>query len=158
MSNYKIENLCYCKEHMEVIARWLFNEWGQYRGNQTYGDVLAKVQNNYLNEDSLPLFLVALDEYNVPHGVVGAREHEQGNAKEFTPWLTSLYVRPESRGMGIAKLLINAQHDIIQHMGYSEVYLYTSNAQSYYASLGWNVAKTILGDDNKEGVVMKKEF
>src|SRR4051812_20450451 len=55
--------------------------------------------------DSIPLTLVAA-EGNEPVGSVSLVESDLTGWDHLTPWLASLYVRPDWRGQGIGKLLV----------------------------------------------------
>jgi GNAT superfamily N-acetyltransferase len=53
--------------------------------------------------------------------------------------LTTLFVLPQFRGLGIAKQLIHRGIQLAKRLGYSTLYLWTEDKQNMYSHLGWKV-------------------
>ncbi|MHC8318648.1 GNAT family N-acetyltransferase [Pseudomonas sp. LB3P31] len=77
--------------------------------------------------------------------------------RSLTPWLAGVYVKAEYRGRGIASKLVNRIVDEAAALGIAELYLYTDQAQSLYASLGWEVVEDTVDDEGLEITVMKRQ-
>lgn len=56
-----------------------------------------------------------------------------------SPWLAGLFVVPEHRRRGVGAALVRAIEGEARARGVSRLYLYTDDAVSYYARLGWAV-------------------
>ena len=58
---------------------------------------------------------------------------------DVSPWLAGLFVVPEYRRKGAGAALVRAIEDQARQRELSRVYLYTTNAVSFYKRLGWKV-------------------
>ena len=92
----EIKVLAEAKNAIPQIARWYFDEWGFLKEGatleQSEEDLLL-----YLNEDALPLIVVAIDKDEVL-GSAKLRFHEMDLYPEFEHWLGAVYVSKEHRG------------------------------------------------------------
>jgi monoamine oxidase len=59
--------------------------------------------------------------------------------EHVTPWLASMYVRPEARGRGVAAALTAALLTGAAERGHEYVHLFTSGQQDYWTERGWRV-------------------
>ncbi len=121
-------------EHVETVARWLYEEWSEPRGETII--VRRRQLQLQLNSIRLPIALIAL--WNgQPAGTVSLRPSDLRTRPRATPWLSALYVDPAHRGKGIGRELVWATQALAQWLGYSRVYLFTPDRQSFYQELGW---------------------
>lgn len=74
-----------------------------------------------------------------PAGVCLLVARELDDLHDLTPWLASLYVAPEFRGLGVARQLIAAIEDKARAAGFPALYLYTGEARPLYEKCGWHV-------------------
>jgi N-acetylglutamate synthase-like GNAT family acetyltransferase len=58
--------------------------------------------------------------------------------KDLSPWLASVFVKPEFRNNGIATVLVNHIEDEATMLGIEKLFLYTEQARGLYLKLGWN--------------------
>lgn len=56
---------------------------------------------------------------------------------EWSPWLASVYVKPEFRRRGLGSALVTAVMNHAQQQGLSALYLFTPDQASFYEQLGW---------------------
>jgi GNAT superfamily N-acetyltransferase len=54
-----------------------------------------------------------------------------------SPWLAGLYVSPEHRRHGVGAALVRAIENEARTRGHDTLYLYTTDAVSFYEHLGW---------------------
>jgi GNAT superfamily N-acetyltransferase len=151
--------IVYLKDHpafVPQLANWSFTTWGHYNPG---GSVLKAQQKwmTHLNDNSLPLTLLALDE-DKPIGMCSLRVND-GIRPSLSPWLGSLFVVPEYRGQGIGEKLIEATIQKTKSMGYANLFLlaFDSTLPTWYQKLGW----TFIGMDELHGYpvsVMEKKF
>lgn len=92
-----------------------------------------------------------------PAGVCLLVSRELEDLHDLTPWLASLYVAPEFRGLGIARRLITAIEEQARAAGFSTLYLYTDDAQPVYEKCGWTVREQ-LRDDAGPYVLMERNL
>ena len=77
----------------------------------------------------------------VPAGTCLFVRHEMPPAHELTPWLAGLYVAPEFRRRGVGRQLVTAIEAHGRQVGCRRLYLYTLDAEGFYARLGWKIAE-----------------
>jgi GNAT superfamily N-acetyltransferase len=58
---------------------------------------------------------------------------------DVSPWLAGLFVVPEHRREKAGAVLVRAIEDQARERGFSRLYLYTTEAVGFYATLGWSV-------------------
>jgi predicted N-acetyltransferase YhbS len=111
----------------------------------------------HLNDQSLPLTFVALDE-DKPVGMCSLRETD-GIRPDLTPWLGSLVVALDYQRQGIAKQLMDTILAKAHELGFEKCYLFAFDLTipDYYARNGW----VKIGMDQFKGhpvTVMEKTF
>lgn len=72
-------------------------------------------------------------------GSVSLLQNDHDDIRQYSPWLASLYVKPEARGRGAGRLLVTRCVQEAAALGVSRLYLYCTDAVDYYRSLGWQV-------------------
>ena len=75
---------------------------------------------------------------------------------DLTPWLAALYVAPEFRKRGVGHALVRAIEGHARSVGTETLYLYTSEAEPFYARLGWKVRDRFT-QNGEEMVLMARE-
>lgn len=127
-------------EHLETLASWHQEEWAHLNPGQTLGERLEKMQS-YLNEDFIPTTFIYLqgDELCGSAAIISS---DMDTHPELTPWLASVYVNPEVRGMGIASKLVQHVSTLAKANGWNSLYLYTPGQEALYAKLGWQTFAT----------------
>lgn len=138
---YRIDYLASYPGYIAELAGWHHSHW-QHLNPEDY--TLAERINEYeqaCQTDSIPLMLVAHDG-NKPLGSTRLVQSDMQSHPELTPWLASLYVRPDYRNQGIAYALIRRLEQEAQRLGYTQLYLYTEDRMSLYTNAGWQVLST----------------
>lgn len=109
-----------------------------------------------LDPSRVPVVFVALDAAGRPAGTAQLMLDDiEGDPRN--PWLASVYVPPEARGRGVAKLLVRAVEDAARRLGYARLHLFTASVPALYASLGWQARET-RDYRGERIVVMEKEL
>lgn len=57
----------------------------------------------------------------------------------LTPWLASVFVVPDRRGAGLGSALVHRALADARALGAGTVYLFTTEAEGWYAARGWQV-------------------
>ena len=69
--------------------------------------------------------------------------------------LVKMYLRPEARGLGLAKLLINKTEEMAKKMGYAGLYLESmpelANALTMYEKMGYHYLEGPMGNSGHTG-------
>lgn len=120
---------------------------------QAFGNLLpdwsvaqAEAELRAQQRDAIPCTWLAMDAGNWL-GSVSLLHDDHEQIRGWSPWLASLYVKPEARGRGVGAALV--EHAIVQAaaFGVAELYLYCEAPMvAWYRSLGWQVhARLPLG-------------
>ena len=133
------------RQLLRQIARWTRDEWIR-DGSEATLDRLEALFAERAGSRELPLMVIAQDSSDPRDGQGGLVGFASLVASEMKrarptlgPWLSGVYVRPESRGRGVGAELCRRIADEARRLGASEAYLYTRDQQALYTSLGWSV-------------------
>lgn len=155
LENFKIINLKFSPQYTELVASWIYNEFGKDKPDKTLEFVIDRFKNR--NIDKIPLSLIALAD-DVCVGVVSIFDNDLICKPELTPWLAGLYVMPEYRCKGVAEHLINEVLKICRNMRYDTIYLRTEHASEYYNKRGWKFVESTTDEYGQFTSVFKKEL
>ena len=109
------------------------------------------------NVDAFPItFISTIDDECV--GTVSVFENDFKERPQYSPWLASLYVKPEYRDRKIGQQLITYLLNYLKTLNYSEVYLKTENASEYYKKRGWKLIESVTIPDNDTIDIFKYEL
>lgn len=124
------------KEYYEQIATWIYDAFVSKKTPEIGREgVEEKLKNSNI------ISFIALDNKK-PLGTVSIFENDLEARKDLTPWLASLYVSEEARGLGVAKKLIEQVKEESKFNGFKKLYLRTTTAGKYYQNLGWTLIDT----------------
>jgi GNAT superfamily N-acetyltransferase len=140
---------------IEQIADWYGGEWGMSKETtfRRLSDVSAT---------RIPVQLLCFVNGN-PVATAGLYS-EVGLFQEhpvyqgYGPWLALVYVTPEQRNRGIGSELCRAIEKTAASLGYTELFLYTSTAESVYARIGWMTTDRLIYKNQKTVVMRKTVF
>jgi predicted N-acetyltransferase YhbS len=157
---FAIVNLVDHAELGSTLAHWHTQEWGHLYDPTIWNREIAKREFAEMQRHGIPLTFVALDPHT--HALLGSisliADDELSGYEHLTPWLASLYVVPKSRGIGIARALIDAVLSAAMHQGYDTVYLFTSGQERYYAERGWAVVARTFAYGHDAAVMAHTTF
>jgi GNAT superfamily N-acetyltransferase len=129
--------------HVETVSRWIFDEWDHV----TVADLDAEIRivRDRLNDDRVPLSLVALDGTECA-GTVSIYTYDLDSRRDLTPWLAALYVRPDRRDRGIGGALVDRTIAVARGLGIGTLYLHTETAAGFYRRRGWRFLFPTVND------------
>jgi GNAT superfamily N-acetyltransferase len=139
--------------HLETVAMWLFDEWGQHMPNGSISRA-KKTLGAMPDARGLPVSFLAIDD-NEPIGIARLIIDDMENRKDIFPWLASVFVPPKFRGRGIGTRLCNRVVEQAHCLGFSSIYLFTPDRERFYSRQGWAVAERTTYRD-KDIVILKK--
>ncbi|RYV01682.1 GNAT family N-acetyltransferase [Shewanella sp. OPT22] len=124
-------------QHLDTIAKWYYDEWGNEGQRLSYQDVYEKGKARVTNKGQLPFsFIVKSD--NTLMGVAELKYTEHENYPEYVHWLGGVYVCSNHRGKGVARVLVNNAQKHAQALGVKLLYLQCDDHLiNFYASLGF---------------------
>jgi len=142
----EIVNLCDHKHCIPIIAGWIYTEFIEHlRPGIAVDDVTAALRGR--QRQTMPLTFVAMRGEDCI-GTVSLVVNDLRARDDLTPWLASLYVRPDQRGQGVAQLLIAHVIDTAAALGFGALYLRTETAAAYYTRLGWRKIDAVTDEFN----------
>jgi GNAT superfamily N-acetyltransferase len=118
------------------LAAWHHAEWGALYDHWTL-DVCRTELEDHATRRGLPTALVASGEGELLGSVSLVLEDAPELTDQGSPWLASLYVRPEFRGRGLGAVLVRAAVAHAASLGVDDLYLFTPAHRDFYARLGW---------------------
>jgi len=125
------------------MAQWIYDE---FIHNIRKGVSLADVRSRFIScaPGKLPLRFAAF----AGDTIVGTISLVQNDLlyREYSPWLSSLYVDPAYRSRGCARAMIERVKEEAWALGYDKIYLRTEHAGGYYRKLGWTYVEQ-CGDE-----------
>jgi GNAT superfamily N-acetyltransferase len=128
-------------EVAQQLAEWHVAEWSPLIPGFTVAGMLAE----FATHDGglkIPTTLVAFDGDAVL-GSVSLLENDHDDIRDYSPWLASLYVRPDQHGRGFGIELVRRCEDMAHRLGVQRLYLYTSGQEVFYRRLGWRDVATV---------------
>lgn len=147
----------YLKDREELIpelARLSLMEWFYLRPMLTL-EAQIGILRNHCGYRQIPTILVATSGDEIL-GSVALVPHSLETRKCLSPWLDGVYVRPDHRKQGIARLLIHRIEEEASALGIRRLYLSTANAQAFYSHLGWQVLEKTADKGIMVSVMQKK--
>jgi predicted N-acetyltransferase YhbS len=123
------------------LAEWHVAEWAPLIEGFSVEAMLAEFASHD-GGAKIPTTLLALDGETLL-GSVSLLENDHDDIRDYSPWLASLYVRPEARGQGLGLELVRRCEDLAQSLGIERLYLYTAGQEDFYRGLGWHEVATV---------------
>lgn len=121
-----------------VLARWHYEEWSPLYPGWSVEAAHSEFEA-HADPDRIPTTLLALSDGDELLGSVSLLLADLPGFEHLTPWLASLFVRPDRRGAGIGDLLIEAALGEARRLGVRRLFLFTTRHESYYAARGWAI-------------------
>ncbi len=141
----RIESIANHLDLVETIGRWHWAEWGHVDLQGSLESWTDGLRQRTLR-DRIPTTYVALADGGLL-GSVTLVENDMDTRPDFSPWLAGLFVPPEFRRRGVGTALVEHAVGATTQIGVPTLYLYTADAQAFYAGLGW----TRIAEDFYEG-------
>lgn len=130
-----IELLSSHPQYVDTLARWHYREWGDLMADWSAADAEQELAEHAARQ-TLPTTLVATrgDELL---GSVSLLAVDAVQFDDLGPWLGSLFVRPDARGAGLGRHLVEAAVGFAARHGVERLFLFTVEHRAWYESLGW---------------------
>lgn len=148
----EIKSLKSCRCFLNEIADWHYHEWQHLYPADTIHDFIEDLKQS-LADTAVPGTWVLMDE-NKPVGSASIVRHDMETNRHLSPWLANVFIKPEYRGKGLGRILINHVQEQARSIGVAEIYLFTENRSKLYKSLGWRTVKHEKYHQNDVEVMM----
>jgi predicted N-acetyltransferase YhbS len=141
----RIEAIDAHRDRVATLAQWHHAQWGYLYSHWTYEVCVRELEEHASRAGGLPTTLLALEGDELLGSVSLVFEDAPELQEHGSPWLASLYVKPEARGRGIGARLARAAVARAAAEGVGELFLFTPEHKDFYARLGWRpLARTAL--------------
>ncbi|UJR16722.1 hypothetical protein I4U23_003622 [Adineta vaga] len=164
-SKYSIYFLSQKPEYIEEMAKIFYNEWQDSYHASGLHDLEAVIQDmkddHALNENKLPLLMLALDNQNQNLvATIGLEICDVSPGNPYyntTPWVACTFTKPEYRGQGIAKYMTQKLLEHTRQLNYTHLWLWTRTAEGFFEKLGFHFVEK-LRHGQSDITVMRIDF
>jgi GNAT superfamily N-acetyltransferase len=136
-----------------VVGRWHWDEWGAGAPDVSLAEWTEALRAKS-GRDRVPITWVALVD-GAPAGSVSVIEHDMPTHRDLSPWLSSVFVVPARRELGLGSMLVAHGEQAARRLGYKRLFLYTDLAEPFYAHRGWEVVGRELYDRTEKAIMAK---
>ena len=131
------------------LAEWFMVEWPEYHRGKTLGDVasvlrLRDAQETFIAEQGGELI-----------GTVAVRNSWNDAPDIHTPWIGGLFVRPASRGRGVAKALVEAACEYAFSTGHESLHMAVRAGSEGHQRRGWRLIGTMMTGSDSVAVLRR---
>jgi predicted N-acetyltransferase YhbS len=115
-------------ETVPTLAQWLYEEWHSYDTSLSVEKLIDSL-NKRQNDNQIPIAFVVVKNA-APVGLIALKEQSDPEFSDFPQnilWMGSFHIAPEERNKGLGKGLLKFATDVAAHLGYKEIFFYTSN-------------------------------
>ena len=130
----KILNLRDKAELLEMLAQWHQQQWSTLNPGETLEQRIIRMQP-FLNDELIPSTYIAFDD--ILFGSAAIVESDMDSRPCLSPWLASVFVKPEYRNRGIGSALVRHVMQQAKLSDIEKLYLYTPDREAFYLRLGW---------------------
>ncbi|MFT3669344.1 MAG: GNAT family N-acetyltransferase [Pseudoxanthomonas sp.] len=120
------------------LAAWHHVEWGPLYDDWTLEAATAELAD-HATRTSLPTTLLLMEGEVLLGSVSLLIEDAPALQDRGSPWLGSLFMRPDARGRGGGRVLVDAAVAHAADEGVAVLRLFTLWHEDFYAGLGWQV-------------------
>lgn len=141
-SGLRIEYLADCREVIPVVAGWIYSEWSFLYPEKSI-DYIEKIIRRRAHKNRVPFSLVAF-KGAVPAGTVSLKKFDMDTRRNYSPWVTSLYIVRQWRKTGIGTALMKTLEEKAREMKFRTLFLFTiDDLVPFYLKRGWQVKEKV---------------
>ncbi len=138
MIAFSIHHLYEKPEYADICAAWSFGQWGCYMPGATLKKSIESYRKRADNKDTLPHYAIALEtKSNRIAGVMGLKEYDRDDLRDYGPWVGSFYVHPFYRGKKVIEPLYHYIEDYARQQGFETLYGFTGRQTGLYKKADW---------------------
>ena len=145
--SFAVEHLAAHLDAIPRIAQWCYSEWGHLTPGNSLDQTIARFRRR-IHPGTIPETFVALDGDQIV-GTASLVANDLSLRPDLTPWMASVYVDAQYRGLGVGSELVQAMIAEAAALDVEQLYLITHDQMSLYRRLGWQEIERIAyrGED-----------
>lgn len=152
---FDVKRLSDCPEQLKTVGSWIYREW--WKATYSTPEPLLSRLAGHLQDNGIPLTLVAFEEDGDPVGSCCLIESDCELRPQYSPWVAAVYVRPEYRRRGAASALLQEAAAVAGRLGIGGLYIDCWAATApLYRQNGWRVLERDVGQ--RDSLVMYREI
>ncbi|MCP4395102.1 MAG: GNAT family N-acetyltransferase [Alphaproteobacteria bacterium] len=160
MVDFEICYLADKPEFTDACAAWAYGRWGVQKSD---GSLVRAVSifGKGVQKNRLPITMVVVNKKTkMPIGMGSLWDSDGDEWPDVTPFIAAVYVHYRYRGCGIGEAMVKRLEVEADRLGFSELYLKSGSAASYYTELGYKAIDSAKVETNAAGMetLFIKEF
>lgn len=146
-------------QFISEVADLVYGEWPDLFAEAGISKPkLHEMFEDRANTTRIPITFVAIENGELA-GTGSIKLHEDSTRVGLSPWLASMYTKPQYRKRGVGALLVRALEQKASELGIGTMYLSVGDALGFYDSLGWTVVeKDVKSFGVKPATLMSKQL
>lgn len=142
---------------MQAVADIRWREWGHPPESEDPAWWLETTIREAGRVD-LPVTFVAHGAAGEVLGAVGLDTYDLDERRETSPWVTGMIVRPDHRGRGVGRALMQCLERWAAERQIPEGWVGTDLARGFYERCGWTFKEAFASSTGQRMSVLYKEF
>ncbi|HEX6506064.1 MAG TPA: GNAT family N-acetyltransferase [Chloroflexota bacterium] len=146
-------------DHPDLVSQVVniaWSEWGDTLTEEDHQRWLRDAEEDCRSNSKFSAGFVALSGH-MPVGVVQLHEYDLEDMQDRSPWICGMVVKPEYRGLGIARRLLQALESFAGARGVERLWVFTESAPDFYERCGWSPYAEAL-NDGEPGMILTKRL
>ena len=152
--NLRFKFLADHPKYVQQPATWHHDAFARLNPNASVAQRVEYL-NSRMGRRSVPTTVIALLE-EILIGSASLVEHDMPGREDLSPWIASVYVRPEYRRKGVGTRLMQHVEAIARDLGIERLYLFTPDMRPFYETLGWVVLEEAVYRGRPTTIMTKK--
>jgi GNAT superfamily N-acetyltransferase len=146
-----------CPAAAQAVADMRWQEWGHPPEPEDPAWWLETTLRE-AGREALPVTFVAQDVTGAVLGAVGLDTYDLDERHDTSPWVTGMIVRPDRRGEGVGRTLMQRLERWAAERGITDAWVGTDLALAFYQRCGWALQETFTSDTGQQIAVLHKRL
>lgn len=143
MTEFSIHSLARHPELVVPIGDLRWKQWG-HAPQPTDRQWWIEATRRESSWQGLPVTFVAVDLHRLAAGAVGLGEFDIEERRDRSPWLLGMIVRPDCRGAGVGRRLLEHLEAWASNHRYAQLWAANEGpAVDFYRACGWDVVEIV---------------
>jgi GNAT superfamily N-acetyltransferase len=145
--------------HPDLISEMVdiaWTEWGDALTEEDRQRWLREAERDCRQNSIYSAGFVALSGDELV-GAVQLHEFDLDHMRDRSPWVCGMVVKPEYRGHGVGRRLLQALESFAAAKGVKRLWVFTESAPAFYESCGWSPYAEAV-NNGEAGMILTKQL